>query len=109
MDFAGPFMDRMYLVLVDAHSKWMEATVMKSITTDKLVKKLREIFSTHGLPKTVVTDNGPSFTSAEFASFVKANGIRHITSAPYRPSTNGLAERGVQTMKLGLTDERWNH
>ena len=32
---------------------------------------------------------------------MQANGIRHITSAPYYPSTNGLAERDIQIMKNG--------
>ena len=49
-----------------------------------------------------MSDNGPSFTSDEFKKFMQANGIRHITSAPYHPSTNGLAERAVQTVKQGL-------
>ena len=60
------------------------------------------IFATHGLPLKIVTDNGPSFTSDEFKRFVKGNGIKHVTSAPYHPSTNGLAERAVQTVKRGL-------
>lgn len=102
LDFAGPFMNCMYLVLVDAHSKWLDVKIMKDITTATTVKSLREIFATHGIPRTIVTDNGPSFTSEEFTRFMKVNGIRHITSAPYHPSTNGLAERGVQTMKNGL-------
>jgi len=47
-------------------------------------------------------DNGPSFKSDEFRSFLSNNGITHVTSAPYHPSTNGLAERAVQTLKRGL-------
>ena len=95
-------MGHMYLILVDSHSKWLDVQVMQSITTAKTIAKLRSIFATHGLPKTIVSNNGPSFTSEEFKTFLKANGIRHIKSAPYHPSTNGLAERAVQTVKQGL-------
>ena len=57
------------------------------------------MFATHGLPETVVSDNGTAFTSAEFRTFLKKNGIKQITFAPYHPATNGLAERAVQTQK----------
>ena len=43
--------------------------------------------------------NGRSITSVEFTDFLQCNGIRHVTSAPYHPSTNGLAERDMQTFK----------
>lgn len=95
-------MGSMYLVLVDAHSKWMDVVMMKNITTAQTIEKLRIIFATHGLPQKIVTDNGPSFTSHQFKEFMDKNGILHITSAPYHPSTNGLAERAVQSFKLGL-------
>ena len=87
-----------------AWATWLDVQVMQSITTAKTIEKLRAIFATHGLPKTVVSDNGPSFTSDDFKSFMHSNGIRHniIKSAPYHPSTNGLAERAVQTVKQGL-------
>ena len=102
IDFAGPYMGSMYLVLVDAHSKWMEVVMMKNITTASTIEKLRIIFATHGLPRKIVTDNGPSFTSHQFKEFMSKNGILHITSAPYHPSTNGLAERAVQSFKQGI-------
>ena len=102
LDFAGPFCDHMFLVLVDAHSKWIDVHLMSSITSTKTIEKLRVIFATHGFPQKVVTDNGPSFTSREFATFMSENGILHVTTAPYHPSSNGLAERAVQTFKQGL-------
>ena len=102
LDFAGPFMGHMFLVIVDVHSKWLDAHIMSSITSAKTIEVLRSVFATHGIPRTIVTDNGSSFTSEEFRSFVTKNGIRHITSAPYHPSSNGQAERAVQTLKQGI-------
>ena len=49
-----------------------------------------------------MTDNGSCFVSEEFELFLQKNGIKHITSAPYHPATNGLAERAVQIVKRGL-------
>ena len=60
------------------------------------------IFSTHRLPLKIVTDNGTAFTSNEFRQFMEQNGIKHVTSAPYHPSSNGLAERAVQTFKRAI-------
>ena len=102
LDFAGPFLGHMFLVLVDAHSKWLDAHIMQSISSAKTIEKLRSVFATHGLPRKIVTDNRPSFTSTEFRSFLSSNGITHVTTAPYHPSSNGLAERAVQTLKRGL-------
>lgn len=102
LDFAGPFMGHMFLVIVDAYSKWLDAHIMPSITSTKTIEVLRSVFATHGLPQTIVTDNGPSFVSQEFSNFMSQNGIKHIKSAPYHPSTNGQAERSVQTLKKGL-------
>ena len=49
-----------------------------------------------------MSDNGTCFTSEEFSAFVRANGVKHLTSAPYHPAANGLAERAVQTLKNAL-------
>lgn len=56
----------------------------------------------YGLPEHIVSDNGPQFTSEEFAVYMKSNGIRHTGTVPYHPATNGLAERSVQSLKQGL-------
>ena len=102
VDHAGPFMGKLFLVLVDAHSKWLEVVIVSSTSAQVTIKALRKIFATHGIPEMLVSNNGAAFTSAEFKTFVKRNGIRHVTSSPYHPSTNGLAERAVQTFKQAL-------
>ena len=102
VDFAGPFQGHMFMVVVDAHSKWPEVHLMSSTTTSKTIQVLRGLFSRYGLPEVLVSDNGPQFTSSEFETFMKNNGVKHIRSAPFHPATNGLAERFVQTFKHSL-------
>ena len=101
-DYAGPIQGKMVLVVVDGHSKWMEALPVQLATSHSTIERLRSVFATHGLPEVLVTDNGTPFTSAEFVAFIQANEITHVMSAPYHPASNGLAERGVQTLKTAL-------
>ena len=77
----------------------MEVKAVTNATSTVTIDQMRSIFATHGLPEMLVTDNGTVFTSNEFKSFTKQNGIRHVTFAPYHPASNGLAERAVQTFK----------
>ena len=102
LDFAGPFQGVMFLVCVDAYSKWPEVRVMTTTTVSKTLNVLREWFSVHGIPEQIVTDNGPQFIAEEFDEFTKRNGIKHVKSAPYHPASNGLAERFVQSLKQSL-------
>ena len=92
----------MFLIVIDAHSKWLEVRVMDSTTSSAVISTLRSIFAQFGLPSVIVTDNGRNFTSTEFHKFLKKNGIKHILSSPYHPSSNGLAERAVQSFKQSL-------
>ena len=102
LDFAGPFLGKMYLVLIDAHSKWIEAYPTNSATSTVVIELLRTSFAQFGIPETIVTDNGPCFVSEEIEMYFQMNGIKHITSTPYHPASNGLAERAVQVLKKGL-------
>ena len=102
VDFAGPFLHKMFMVVTDAHSKWPEIIELSDTTSSKTIQELRKLFAAYGLPQQVVTDNGPQFTSTEFSYFMKSNGIKHIRCSPYHPSSNGAAERLVQTFKRSL-------
>ena len=89
----------MFLVLVEAHSKWLEVVPVSAATSMVTIEKLRTIFATHGLPEKIVTDNGAVFTSE---NFLHGNGIAHTRTAPYHLASNGPAERSVQTFKRGI-------
>ena len=102
VDYAGPFMGKMFLLIVDAHTKWMDIHITNSSTSQVTIEKLCQSFSNFGLPLMIVTDNGSSFVSEEFQTFLAANGIIHRRSSPYHPATNGLAERAVQTFKHSM-------
>ena len=75
---------------------------MFDIKTVTLIDALRTSFATHGLSYIIISDNGSSFTSKKFKNFIHKNGIKHITTAPYHPSSNGAAERTVQTFKSAM-------
>ena len=73
VDFAGPFLGRMFLVVVDAHAKWPEIIPMSSTMTSTTINELRHLSAAYGLPKQLVSDNGLQFTSEEFSTFCKQN------------------------------------
>ena len=80
---------------MESHSKWLEVCLLPSTTSALIISSLRLIFAQFGLPSVVVTDND----SVEFGQSLKSNGIQQRLSSPYHPSSNRLAERGVQIFK----------
>ena len=76
IDF-GEWNKTVFLVLVDAFSKWPEVRLVSSATSQKTIEVLSDIFATHGFPSILVLDNGPQFTSTEFSDFLQENGITH--------------------------------
>ena len=106
IDFAGPFMGKSFLIVVDAHSKWAEVVEMTQTTTAQAIVVLRNLFSIHGLTQHLVSDNGPQFVVTDFQEFTQTNGIKHSRSSPYHPATNGEAERFVCTFKEAMKASR---
>ncbi|XP_045448702.1 uncharacterized protein K02A2.6-like [Melitaea cinxia] len=99
IDFLGPIVGNKFLVIIDSSSKWIEVCKMKETTALAVITNLREIFARFGIPRQVVSDNGPPFSSVEFNNFLNNNGIEHCYSAPYHPSSNGAAENAVKICK----------
>ena len=91
-----------YFLAVDYYSKWPCVAPLKSLTTSSVLAEMDRIFADFGTPSLMVSDNGPQYGSAECRAYCKAKGIRHVTSSPEYPKSNGMAERTVQTVKERL-------
>ena len=89
------------LVMVDAYSKyiWAQVTNPDTSTLTTLSVLYGWFCDRSGFPSTLVSDNGPQFTSKEFAKKMEQWGIKHLLTPPYHPASNGLAEKAVGIIK----------
>ncbi|CAA9999650.1 unnamed protein product [Nesidiocoris tenuis] len=114
LDFAGPIDGVYWLVGIDAHSRWVEVEVMKSITSKNLISRLTEWFSRYGYPKMIVSDNGAQFTSEVFIVSRELNcfddsgrkmaspSIGRITTLQFISCTNYTALKDVRGKRLAV-------
>ena len=89
----------LYILICDYFSKFPSLFQTKTTSFANLKDHPLELFSIEGTPDEVMSDNGPSFNGKEFNSFLTDLGIRHTTSSPNYPQSNGFIERQIQTMK----------
>lgn len=83
IDFAGPFLNHHYLVLVDSKSKWAKVRILRdSPTSASTIELLLDIFSFHRFPLVFVSDNATIFHSDSFENFCTNHGIIQKFSAP---------------------------
>ena len=92
-----------FVLVVDYFSRYCEIGVLRKSSSQEVINHLKAIFVRHGIPETVISDNGPQNSLAEFAKFSEDWGFTHITSSPKYPQSNGEAERMVQTTRNLLT------
>ena len=93
------FGSRDFLLLVDYYSRYIEVVQLTSTSSKAVITHLQSIFARHGIPETLMSDNGPQFASEEFRRFAEEFSFQHVTSSPLYPQANGLAERSVKTVK----------
>ena len=88
-----------FLVLVDYYSGLIEVEQLRDTKSEVIIKFCKTQFARYGIPDTLVTDNGPQFSSEAFKDFACSYGFQHCTSSPHYPQLNGRAEKAVQTIK----------
>ena len=76
---------------------------LQTTTTRAVYKALKALFSRYGVPDILMADNGPHFSSAEFAMFSEVWSFDHQTSSPRYPQSNGKAENAVRNIKRLFT------
>ena len=69
------------------------------MTRKAIAHHMQSIFSEYGWPNTLVTDYGPSYISKEFQILMQSMSVKHLTSSPHYPKSNGLAEKYVGIIK----------
>ena len=89
-------------VCVDDHSRLAYAEVLPDEKTASAIGFLQRaitFYASHGITvQRLMTDNGAAYRSHAHAAACQQLGIRHLTTQPYRPRTNGKAERFIQTL-----------
>ena len=88
-----------FLVTMDCYSRYLDIAYLSQATSTLVINKMKNCFARHGVPETVVSDNGTQFSSAEFRKFSADWNFRHVTSSPHFPQSNGQAESGVKIAK----------
>ena len=75
---------------------------------NKVILLLKEMFSEHGIPKVLCSDNGPQYASAQFTDFCISWGISHETSSLHYPQSNGFAKVCIKSVKHTLQQAKYS-
>ncbi|RMC20008.1 hypothetical protein DUI87_00854 [Hirundo rustica rustica] len=92
-------------VSVDTFSGAVYASAHSGEKSSDAMKHLIQAFSFLGIPKSIKTDNGPTYTSKQFRSFLQQWGVEHKTGIPYSPTGQAIVERTHQNLKRVLSQQ----
>ena len=92
-----------YLVVVDYFSQFTEQNTevvhFHFVSANAVILALKIIFGQYGVPKLLMSNNGPQYACTLFKDVARECAFTHITSNPRYPQTNGEAEHTVATLK----------
>ncbi|XP_052126610.1 uncharacterized protein K02A2.6-like [Frankliniella occidentalis] len=98
LDFNGKY----FLVTVDCYSKWLDVNSLSSTKSSSVNNVLEHLFSVHGIPEVIYSDNVP-FNSKEFQQFLQMYNCQNLTCSPHHHQSNGLAEKATPLPSIGLS------
>lgn len=115
LDFVGPLPrttsgNTMIFSCMDAFTKYSWLLPLRKATSESLCKELQKIFVNFGVPKYVVSDNGPQFKSNFFKNFCFQKGILHITQTEYNPKPNQVERihRNLKSCLISFNHDKQN-
>ena len=93
------FRNKYFLITADYYSGFYEVKCMQTTHASAVIQVLKSQFARHGIPQTVVSDNGPQYACDEFKTFAAAWEFHHVTSSTHHPKSNGRVEAAVKACK----------
>ena len=106
IDITGPHPvsskgNKYILTAIDYFSRWAEALPIRNQEAVTVAEALMvNVFSRFGMPRQILTDQGPCFESNLFKELCKLMEIDKIRTTPYRPQGNGMIERFHRTLNM---------
>ena len=87
------------------YSRWLEILPLHPTTAAIVIKKFMQLFTTYGIPDSIISDNRPQFQCSEFREFTLEFDFDHRTSSPCFPHASGKAESAVKVAKKLLSQQ----
>jgi transposase InsO family protein len=109
-DFCGPFPSGYYLmVIIDEYPRYPVVESLTSLTAKSVIPLLDKTFSIFGIPKELISDNGPPFNSQEFRKFADNMGFKHIKITPLWPRANAESKWFMRTIGKAIRAAHTQH
>ena len=99
IDFSSKLPSGEYTMgILDEHSRKTLVKLSKNMTSETAIKVCMNFFGKYGIPKVIKLDNGPAFSSQQFANFAKTFNFKHQKVTPYHPEANAGSERIMKAL-----------
>lgn len=89
-------------LIIDYFSKYVEFSLLKSMTSEAVIQALKSTFTRYGIPFLLVSDNGPQYNTSKMKELALEWNFEHRTSSPIYAQSNGMVEKHIGTIKAML-------